>query len=135
MSHKVFIGVAGPTGGIALKMLKVSSCGLLCAILKKERSYYHDMLLKYSEVSAAPGTFTAGREAGPPLLGRGGAEVRLRLEEGRHLLERGEEPSSPGRMFAKLWHEGTGSVKGRVRSPCLAGLWGAWGREGDDSGK
>lgn len=102
----------------------------MCNSVKEERSYYHDMLLKYSEPSAASGTFTAGWGAGPPLLGRGGAEVGLRLEEGRHLLERAEEPSSPGRMFTKLWHEKTGPVKGGVRSPCLpaCGVPGA-GRE------
>lgn len=73
----------------------------MCNSEKEERSYYHDMLLKYSEASAARGPFTAGSGAGPPLLGRGRAEVGLRLEEGRHLLERGEEPSSPGKNVCK----------------------------------
>lgn len=69
-------------------------------------------------------SFTTESKVRPPLLCRGGAEVGLGLEEGSHLQERGGD----------FQPEKNVSDSG-VRGQSLAGLWGAWGREGDDSGK
>ena len=54
--------VAGPTGGIALKNVKSFQLWTLVGNSgKEERFHYRDMLLKYSQAGATPGTFTAGQ--------------------------------------------------------------------------
>lgn len=56
----------------------------------------------------------------------GRAEAGLGLEEGSHVLKRGEELPNWGRMLARVCSERQG-LSQKVRSARLARLWSGWG--------